>query len=253
MEHKVKKDYSRLTISVWLMLLWFFSGISNSVYFDNGTAFLVATISLLVISGIMIAIPYGFYCKNNKRKLEYKNGKRICFWNSAGWFIVSVIVAMATRISLVGGLGVLMFYFINKWTFVETEEYKNKKSELQISEGKSSNKESKIKYHQEGSNSVAKKFVLNVENFEPLCQQPNDLLNLKESSDSEVLTHDEVNENKSEIMSIKSRNNTNDNDYSSSTNESNYNLQQKSNNIAWLVVLVFLLLGVILSISSNFN
>ena len=83
--------------------------------------------------------------------------------------------------------------------------------------------------------------------------QADDLLKLKELLDSGVLTQDEFNKKKAEIMGVKSSNKTNSNDYSTSTNESNYNAQKKSGNIAWVVVLVFSLLGVIGSISSNFN
>lgn len=54
----------------------------------------------------------------NKDKLPNKRGKRICLWNSVVLFVLSIVLLALVEISFIGGIGAVVFYFINKWVFV---------------------------------------------------------------------------------------------------------------------------------------
>ena len=74
----------------------------------------------LISSLIMMAIP--FLAKIiNKGKLPLKKGKRICLINSILLFIISLALFVFFGIGFVGGLGAIMFYFMNKWLFVDLD------------------------------------------------------------------------------------------------------------------------------------
>lgn len=48
--------------------------------------------------------------------MPYKGGKALCVWNSILLFILPIILFGQ---GLVGGIGAIFFYFINKWIFVK--------------------------------------------------------------------------------------------------------------------------------------
>lgn len=84
-----------------------------------GYGFLSTLLSICVISIALMLVP--FICKIIKeRPLAYKTGKKICLWNSIVLFVLSCVLMSFTGVGLVGGIGAIFFYFINKWIFVES-------------------------------------------------------------------------------------------------------------------------------------
>ena len=82
---------------------------------ELGLAYLIAFVNLLPASAAMMAIP--FLCRIiKKKKLPNKGGKILCVLNSVILFLVPIILFNYT---LIGGIGAIFFYFINKWIFVE--------------------------------------------------------------------------------------------------------------------------------------
>lgn len=79
-------------------------------------------IDTAVISLVVILIPMIFRLIN-KDRLEYNKGRKICKWNSILLFILSIILSVINEGILIGigGIGAIMFYYINKWLFVYDE------------------------------------------------------------------------------------------------------------------------------------
>lgn len=90
-------------------------------------SFLYALIDLFINTFCLCFIPF-LLKKKNKGLLEYNKGKGICLWNSIIWFFVSVFLTILLGFTIgVGGIGAVMYYFINKWAFVEEKEVKREK------------------------------------------------------------------------------------------------------------------------------
>ena len=111
-----------------LALMWASVAGQYMQYIDTlgyGKCCLAGLIDVAVIVAIMMLIP--LICRlAHKERLEFKTGKKICKWNSIGMFILSVILTIAidgNGFVGIGGVGALIFYFINKWTFVYDENY----------------------------------------------------------------------------------------------------------------------------------
>ena len=83
-----------------------------------------ATANLAIITAIMMAIPLIVRLVNGK-KLDNKFGKQLCMWNSIALFALSTIAIFADlkQYAIIGGVGALEFYFINKWAFVKDLTY----------------------------------------------------------------------------------------------------------------------------------
>ena len=83
-----------------------------------------ATGNLAIVSAIMMAIPLIVRLVNGQ-KLDNKFGKQLCMWNSIALFALSTIAIFADlkQYAIIGGLGALEFYFINKWAFVKDITY----------------------------------------------------------------------------------------------------------------------------------
>jgi len=79
--------------------------------------FLLASFELCIVSAIMMIVP--FFAKISRgKKLPFESGKRLCLWNSIILFVLSLVGQIFTGIGVVGGIGALFFYLINKWLFV---------------------------------------------------------------------------------------------------------------------------------------
>ena len=77
-----------------------------------------ALISIGITTAVMMAVP--FVCRIvKKQKLDYVDGRSLCKWNSIGLFVLSLTMTFLKGWGLVGGLGALIYYFINKWIFVD--------------------------------------------------------------------------------------------------------------------------------------
>ena len=82
---------------------------------EVGFAFFTAALESLVISAVMMAIP--FICKIIKGdRMTRKKGKLLCLFNSIFWFAVPILIIGR---GFLGGIGAIFFYFINKWMFVD--------------------------------------------------------------------------------------------------------------------------------------
>ena len=91
----------------------------------TGYGFLITTANMLLISVVMMVIP--FICRLvNKDKLPHKKGKRICLWNSIVLFVLSSLMLAVIETGFIGGVGAVIFYFINKWVFVHQYEVEDK-------------------------------------------------------------------------------------------------------------------------------
>lgn len=92
--------------------------------YDN--AWWIGLADVGIISAVMMIIPFIWRLVNGER-LEFTKGKKICKWNSIGMFVLSIIISLAvldgSGFMGIGGLGALMFYYINKWLFVYDETY----------------------------------------------------------------------------------------------------------------------------------
>lgn len=113
---------------VWIVVLFiilYLSAIVNYLNSGNGNFNInyiwLAFIDFAISSFVMMIIPFVFRIVN-KKKLSLKKGKIICACNSIILFIVSCILMEIFNIGFIGGLGAIMFYFINKWTFVNLNE-----------------------------------------------------------------------------------------------------------------------------------
>jgi hypothetical protein len=79
---------------------------------------LLALLDLLLVSLVMMIIP-GLCVLVGKGKMEYTKGTRICWFNSLILFAASYMMTAPAGISFVGGVGAILFCFINKWLFVQ--------------------------------------------------------------------------------------------------------------------------------------
>lgn len=120
-----KKHTWKIVLFFFLIFASSFGQIIEELYrngYDNsgGYALLVALLNTLVVSCIMMAVP--FVCKIvNRELLVFKTGKKICLWNSIILFIVSCVLTAEFDVGIIGGVGAVLFYFMNIWIFVEPD------------------------------------------------------------------------------------------------------------------------------------
>lgn len=109
---------------IGLLFLLYCSASGN--YLNSGDDYLydnsswLALIDLVICSVAMMIVPF-IWRIINKRRFELQKGKKICKWNSIIIFIISIIMTASGGVSIIGGLGAVMYYFINKWLFVDEE------------------------------------------------------------------------------------------------------------------------------------
>lgn len=92
-------------------------------------AMLYGLIDTIIISVIMMLVPFIMRLVN-KSKFKYDKGKRICRNNSVIFFIISVVLNIVfDDFGFIGGLGALIYYYINMAVFtlgIEEEPIKKK-------------------------------------------------------------------------------------------------------------------------------
>lgn len=109
---------------VGLLFLMYCSSYGN--YLNSGDEYLydnsswLALIDLLIYSVALMTVPF-IWRLVNKERFDCIKGKKICKWNSIIAFIISIILTLSMEISIVGGLGAVIYYFINKWLFVDED------------------------------------------------------------------------------------------------------------------------------------
>lgn len=118
----MKKTDKKIGWIIFLLFLLYASSSGN--YLNSGDDYLydnsswLALIDLVIVSVAMMIVPF-IWRLINKELLPFKKGKRICMWNSIILFIVSIILSATSGISIIGGIGAVIYYFINKWFFVD--------------------------------------------------------------------------------------------------------------------------------------
>lgn len=128
----MEKKYTGKIIA--LMLLMFASSFGGTIEtllradmdYDAAGLYglLISLANMLLVSAVMMAVP--FICRMvNKDKLPYKKGKRICLWNSIILFVMSSVLLAFVETGFIGGIGAIIFYFINKWVFVHQYDIEN--------------------------------------------------------------------------------------------------------------------------------
>ena len=79
----------------------------------------LAFIDVLVCSLVLMIAPF-LYKQINKDKLDKENFKSFCKGNSFVIFVISFIMMTIGLSPIVGGLGAILYYYINKWMFVDS-------------------------------------------------------------------------------------------------------------------------------------
>ena len=79
---------------------------------------------MLIICAVMMIVPFLARIAK-KENLPYKSGKRLCLWNSIILLVISLVLQIYTDFLFIGGIGALIFYFINKWLFVSEPQPSN--------------------------------------------------------------------------------------------------------------------------------
>ena len=127
----------RLTTTIILLFLLFASAFGN--YANSGNdyyadrALLFGFLDFCISCACMMFIP--FICRlSEKKKIEYEEGRKICKWNSIILLIISLLMNVTVGVGIIGGLGALCFYFINKWLFVQDKEVKDDNGETERKE-----------------------------------------------------------------------------------------------------------------------
>jgi len=109
-------------IEEWLNLYSDMYGVPVSELPDMGVSYssiikevtLISCVSLCISTVVMMIVPFIVRMVKRKR-LPSISGKRLCMWNSIVLFVLPLIAGK----QVVGGLGALIYYFINKWLFVD--------------------------------------------------------------------------------------------------------------------------------------
>lgn len=110
--------------TIGLLFLLYCSASGN--YMNSGDEYLydnstwLALIDLAICSVAMMIVPF-IWRLVNKERFTCQKGKKICKWNSIIIFIISIILTASSGVSVIGGLGAVMYYFINKWLFVNED------------------------------------------------------------------------------------------------------------------------------------
>ena len=118
-------------VSAALLLIYMSASgnyINGGLYSDS-QILLYGLIDFLIISLACIIIPLIWRIINGE-KFACEYGKKICKWNSIMLFslslVISIIVFNGNGFGI-GGLGAAIYYFINKWLFVDETKNEVKK------------------------------------------------------------------------------------------------------------------------------
>jgi len=68
----------------------------------------------------MMLVPFIFQIIN-RGELEFEKGKNICKYNSIVLFVISVLLKVIANMMFIGGLGAIIYYYINLKLFVGKE------------------------------------------------------------------------------------------------------------------------------------
>lgn len=109
-----------------ILLLYVFSAgqyLGNEGTHDSAN--FLALFDLVVISTVMMIVPLILRIKNNSM-FDFEKGKKICMYNSLIMFGLSIIsIIILGGMYFIGGLGSLLYYFINMFIFSLPKSYSN--------------------------------------------------------------------------------------------------------------------------------
>ena len=119
----MKKKYRS---AVFLMLLVYMSVCGNYINndFDGKIIYLYGLIDFLIINTIMILIPLILKLSGN---ISQNNGSKICKYNSIIIYAISILLNCILKANFyigIGGIGAIVYYFINMKLFVDNEDNK---------------------------------------------------------------------------------------------------------------------------------
>lgn len=114
-ETRAKKQYKNAIAGLIIVYIYCSTQATKIVGYEN--ALIAGFEMFIIISLIMMLIP--FILKISK-VLTIENGKRICKYNSIILLIISIylVVFNYAEFALIGGLGALIYYYINVDLFV---------------------------------------------------------------------------------------------------------------------------------------
>jgi hypothetical protein len=114
-ETRTKKQYKNAIAGLIIVYIYCSTQATKIVGYEN--ALITGFEMFIIISLIMMLIP--FILKISK-VLTIENGKRICKYNSIILLIISIylVVFNYAEFALIGGLGALIYYYINVDLFV---------------------------------------------------------------------------------------------------------------------------------------
>lgn len=124
----------------WIIILFIFMWMAIAGQYLNitdeyGLAWLYGFVELIIISFFMMIIPFIYRIKN-KERLDIDKGIKICKWNSLGMFFLSIFLSIlildGNGMMGIGGVGAVIFYFINKSIFVYDENMPKKEKKIEV-------------------------------------------------------------------------------------------------------------------------
>ena len=126
MEQKHSGKIIAFILVMFICSLGEYSEIVARADMEMGYAFIYAVAEVAISALVSMIIP--LICRLIKgQKLSYKRGKLLCLANA----IITFLVPALFDFPLVGGLGAIFFYFINKWVFVCGKEAADDSKESQ--------------------------------------------------------------------------------------------------------------------------
>ena len=131
-----------------LLLIMYLSLLGDSLNPENGemsefiydNAHWLALIDILIYSFILMIVPF-VWCLINGEKFDVVKGKKICKWNSIILFALSLAITILNSEPFgIGGVGAIIYYFINKWIFVDETKTEIKEKQKEKKTKKKNNK-----------------------------------------------------------------------------------------------------------------
>ena len=122
-EKKVLKSRRRNGFLLLLLPYFSISGeLINNGMIDFPNYLIVAFINVLFLTTVMIIIPL-FFRLFNGSEISYQKGRKICLINSIVLLIISLFFDVTMNILFIGGLGVIVYYFVNMFWFVLPKDF----------------------------------------------------------------------------------------------------------------------------------
>jgi hypothetical protein len=122
-----ESDVSQPRLLVPFILLFILYASQTGSYLNISVPFeeanYLALIDIAFISFILMIIPF-IARLYNKKPLSYEKGKSLCSLNSILLFIISICMQIVINFGFVGGIGALMYYYINMSLFCEKKPEK---------------------------------------------------------------------------------------------------------------------------------